>query len=69
MKEVLSCAEFVSIAECLNARHFQIDITLLLNNIEPIRKARTIHKTFSFIVLSFKPLKYEIKHENVGQIY
>ena len=38
-------------------------------NIEPIRKAWTIHKTFSFIVLSFKQLKYEIKHENFGQIY
>ena len=48
---------------------FQIDVTLLLYNIEHIRKARTIHKTFSFIVLSFKRLKYEIKNENFGLIY
>ena len=47
---------------------FQIDVTLLLYNIEHIRKARTIHKTFSFIVLSFKRLKYENKHENFDQI-
>ena len=42
---------------------------LLLYNIEHVRKARTIHKTFSSIVLSFKRLKYEIKHENFGKIY
>ena len=58
-----------SIAECLNPCPFQIEVTLLLYNIESIRKARTIHKTFSFIVLSCKRLKYEIKHENFGQIY
>ena len=58
-----------SIAECLNPCPFQIDVTVLLYNIECIRKARTIHKTLSFIVLSCKQLKYEIKHENCGQIY
>ena len=59
----------MKIAECLNPCPFQIDVTLLLYNIEPIRKARTIHKTFSFIYLTLKRLKYEIKHENFGQIY
>ena len=59
----------ISIAECLNPCPFKIDVTLLLYNKEHIRKARTIHETFSFIVLSFNWLKYEIKHENFGQIY
>ena len=58
-----------SIAECRNPCPFQIGVTLLLYNIEPIRKAQAIHKTFSFIFLSFKRLNYEIKHENSGQIY
>ena len=58
-----------SIAECLNPCPFQIDVTLFLYNKAPARKARTINKTFSFIVLLFKRLKYEIKHENFGQIY
>ena len=49
-----------SIAECLNPCPFQIGVTLLLYNIEPIRKAQDIHKTFSFIFLLFKRLKYEI---------
>ena len=60
---------FFLIAECLNPCPFQINVTLLLYNIEHIQKAWTIHKTFSFIVLLFKRLKYEIKHENFGQIY
>ena len=57
------------IAECLNPCPFQIDVTLLLYNIEPILMAWTIHKTFSFIGLSLKQLKYEIKHGNFGQMY
>ena len=43
--------------------------TLLLYNIEHIRKARIIDQTFSFIGLSLKRLKYEIKHDNFGHIY
>ena len=58
-----------SISQCLNPCPFQIDVTLLLYNIEHIRKARTSHKTFSLIVLSFKRLKCEIKHVNFDQIY
>ena len=58
-----------SITECLNPCPVQIDVTLMLYNIKHIRKARTSHKTFSFIVLSFKLLKYEIKYENFGQVY
>ena len=57
-----------SIAECLNTCPFQIDVTLLLYNIKPIRKARTIHKTLFYLAVVEK-LKYEIKHENFGQIY
>ena len=66
---LVDCHEVFSIAECLNPYLFQINVTLLLYNMEPIRKAQTSHKKFSFIVLSFKRLKYEIKHENFGQIY
>ena len=62
MKSVFDC-------RYINPYPFQIDVILLLYNIEPIRKTRTIHKTFSFIVLSFKQLKYEIKRENFSQIY
>ena len=58
-----------AIAECLNPCPFHIDVTLLLHSIETIRKARTIHKTFNLFCLSLKRLKYEIKHENFGQIY
>ena len=61
--------ECFSIAECLNPCPFQMDVSSSLWNIEPIRKARTSHKTFSFIILTFKQLKYEIQHEHFGQIY
>ena len=44
----------------VSTQPFQIDVTSLLYNIEHIRKACTIHKTFSVIILSFKRLKYEI---------
>ena len=56
------------VAQCLKPCPFQIDVTLLLYNTEPIRKAQTIHKTFSFIVLSFKRLQYEKKYENFSEI-
>ena len=59
------CFRLPSVSTCL----FQIGVTLLLYNIRASRKAQDIHKTFSFIFLSFKRLKYEIKHENSGQIY
>ena len=66
---LIDCHEECFRLPSVSTRPFQIDVTVMLYNIEPIRKARTIHKTFSFIVLSFKRLKYEIKHENFGQIY
>lgn len=57
-----------SIAIYLNPCPFQIDVTLLVYNKEPIRKAWTLHTAFSFICLSLKRLEYEIKNEQFGQI-
>ena len=56
--QIFICRQSIAMKSVFDRRvsqplSFSIDVTLLLYNIEHIRKARTIHKTFSFIVLSF----------------